>query len=101
MKPITRQLAPTGHSRSESSKLGPLFSQEFSSNFRALAFDSPKETKIIHNLIDENDKKFHWMLLHWAAYSGHVKQMRTLVKYGANCSILLNLGTKPTHPSTT
>ncbi|KAI0506443.1 ankyrin repeat-containing domain protein [Xylaria bambusicola] len=65
--------------------------------FRASAFESPKGTKIIHSLIDEKDKKFHWTPLHWAAYSGRVKEMRTLVKYGANCSILSNLGANIIH----
>ncbi|RYP13978.1 hypothetical protein DL765_006644 [Monosporascus sp. GIB2] len=65
--------------------------------FRASAFESPKGTKIIHNLMDEKDKKFHWTPLHWAAYSGRVKEMRTLVKYGANCGILSNLGANIIH----
>ncbi|KAH7310865.1 ankyrin repeat protein [Stachybotrys elegans] len=65
--------------------------------FRASAFELPKGTKIIHNLIDEKDKKFHWTPLHWAAYSGRVKEMRTLVKYGANCGILSNLGANIIH----
>lgn len=65
--------------------------------FRASAFQSPKGTKIIHNLLDEKDKKFHWTPLHWAAYSGRVKEMRTLVRYGASCSILSNLGANIIH----
>lgn len=65
--------------------------------FRASAFESPKGTKIIHHLIDEKDKKFHWTPLHWAAYSGRVKEMRTLVEHGANCGILSNLGANIIH----
>lgn len=65
--------------------------------FRASAFESPKGTKIIHNLIDEKDKKFRWTPLHWAAYSGRVKEMRTLVKNGADCSVISNLGANIIH----
>ncbi|KAL1864293.1 hypothetical protein VTK73DRAFT_5967 [Phialemonium thermophilum] len=65
--------------------------------FRASAFESPNGTKIIHNLIDEKDKKLHWTPLHWAAYTGRVEEMRTLFKYGANCSVLSNLGANIIH----
>ena len=65
--------------------------------FRASAFESSENTKIIYRLIDEKDKKFHWTPLHWAAYSGRAKEMRILVDYGADCSILSNLGANIIH----
>lgn len=65
--------------------------------FRASAFESPKGTKIICDLLDEKDKKFHWTPLHWAAYSGRAREMRTLVQYGASCGVLSNLGANIIH----
>ncbi len=65
--------------------------------FRASAFELPKGTKIIHNLIDQKDKKYHWTPLHWAASSGRVKEMHILIDNGADPVLLSNLGANIIH----
>ncbi|XXH00572.1 hypothetical protein Hte_006920 [Hypoxylon texense] len=65
--------------------------------FRASAFELPKGTKIIHNLIDQKDKKYHWTPLHWAASSGRVKEMHILIDHGADPVLLSNLGANIIH----
>lgn len=60
--------------------------------FRASAFELGKGTKVIHNLIDRKDKKYDWTPLHWAAFSGRVKEMHILMNYGADPTLLSNLG---------
>ncbi|CAG9946812.1 unnamed protein product, partial [Clonostachys rosea f. rosea IK726] len=60
--------------------------------FRASAFEQTKGTKIIHNLIDQKDKKYHWTPLHWAAFSGRVEEMGILMAHGADPILLSNLG---------
>ena len=60
--------------------------------FRASAFEQPKGSgKIIHNLLDRRDKKYHWTPLHWAASSGRVNEMKTLIEFGADPLLLSNL----------
>lgn len=74
----------------------PLFSAVLE-YFRASAFDSPRGTKIIHHLIDQKDKKYHWTPLHWAASSGRVKEMHILIDHGADPVLLSNLGANIVH----
>ncbi|KAI1748630.1 ankyrin repeat protein [Xylaria castorea] len=74
----------------------PLFSAILE-YFRASAFEQPKGTKIIHNLIDQKDKKYHWTPLHWAASSGRVKEMYILIDYSADPVLLSNLGANIIH----
>lgn len=65
--------------------------------FRASAYQQPKGTKIIHNLIDEKDKKNCWTPLHWAAAAGKVDKMKILVDYGADPFLLSNLNANILH----
>ncbi|KAI0976565.1 ankyrin [Xylaria arbuscula] len=65
--------------------------------FRASAFDLPKGTKIIYNLIDQKDKKYHWTPLHWAASSGRVQEMHILIDHGADPVLISNLGANIIH----
>ncbi|KAL7625834.1 hypothetical protein AAE478_005057 [Parahypoxylon ruwenzoriense] len=74
----------------------PLFSTIIE-YFRASAFEQPKGSKIIHNLLDRKDKKYHWTPLHWAASSGRLDEMKILVEYGADPLILSNLDANILH----
>ncbi|KAF2972708.1 hypothetical protein GQX73_g864 [Xylaria multiplex] len=65
--------------------------------FRATAFELPKGTKVIHNLIDQKDKKYHWTPLHWAALSGRVEEMHILINHGADPVLISNLGANIIH----
>lgn len=65
--------------------------------FRASAFELSQGTKIIHNLIDQKDKKYHWTPLHWAASSGRVREMHILINHGADPVLLSNLGANIIH----
>lgn len=65
--------------------------------FRASAFELPKDTKIVHNLIDQQDRKYSWTPLHWASSAGRVELMETLVDHGANPLILSNLNANILH----
>ncbi|KAI1177125.1 ankyrin [Nemania sp. FL0916] len=74
----------------------PLFA-EILEYFRASAFELPRGTKIIHNLIDQKDKKYHWTPLHWAASSGRVQEMHILIDHGADPVLISNLGANIIH----
>ncbi|KAL6717453.1 hypothetical protein ACLMJK_005368 [Lecanora helva] len=65
--------------------------------FRASAFGKPKTHKVIHNLLDKKDRKYHWTPLHWASSSGQPEKMRTLMRHGANPFILSNLDANILH----
>ncbi|KAL4793748.1 ankyrin repeat-containing domain protein [Aspergillus venezuelensis] len=47
--------------------------------------------KVIHNLTDQKDRKFHWTPLHWASATGQRAKMKTLVENGADPFIQSNL----------
>lgn len=74
----------------------PLFA-DIIEYFRASAFEQPKGSKIIHNLIDQKDRKYHWPPLHWAAFSGRLDEMRILVECGADPLLLSNLDANILH----
>lgn len=65
--------------------------------FRSAAFEKPKTEKIILNLLDQKDKKYHWTLLHWASSAGHLDKLRVLVRHGAGPFILSNLDANILH----
>ncbi|KAL8997420.1 MAG: hypothetical protein Q9169_003283 [Polycauliona sp. 2 TL-2023] len=65
--------------------------------FRSAAFEKPKTEKIIQNVLDQKDKKYHWTPLHWASSAGHSDKMRVLVKHGADPFILSNLDANILH----
>ncbi|KAL8853523.1 MAG: hypothetical protein Q9221_001682 [Calogaya cf. arnoldii] len=65
--------------------------------FRSAAFEKPKTAKIIHNLLDRKDKKYHWTPLHWASTAGHLDKMRVLVRHGADPFILSSLNANILH----
>ncbi|KAI1375398.1 ankyrin repeat protein [Hypoxylon crocopeplum] len=65
--------------------------------FRSSAFEHPDGTKVIHNLLDRKDKKYHWTPLHWAASSGRLNEMRALIEHGADPLLLSNLGANILH----
>ncbi|KAL8880712.1 MAG: hypothetical protein Q9198_001934 [Flavoplaca austrocitrina] len=65
--------------------------------FRSTAFEKPKTEKIIHNLLNQKDKKYHWTPLHLASSAGHLDKMRVLVRHGADPFILSNLDANILH----
>ncbi|KAK3324477.1 ankyrin repeat protein [Cercophora scortea] len=77
-------------------KRSPLFSQILE-YFRAAAYEMPKPHKVIHNLIDKQDKKFCWTPLHWASSAGLSAKMRVLLSHGADPFMLSNLGASILH----
>ena len=65
--------------------------------FRASACEKPKGQKIIHNLLDQKDRKYSWTPLHWASSAGRVDKMKILVDHGADPFILSNLDANILH----
>lgn len=65
--------------------------------FRASAFAKPKSHKVIHNLLDQKDRKYSWTPLHWASSAGQFEKMRILVDHGADPFILSNLDANILH----
>ena len=76
--------------KSRYKKRSPLFGDVLEV-FRASAFEKPRSTKIIHNLIDQKDKKNHWTPLHWAISAGQKDKVRILINHGADPFVLSNL----------
>lgn len=76
--------------KSRYKKRSPLFG-DILELFRASAFEKPKSTKIIHNLIDQKDKKNHWTPLHWAISAGQKDKVQVLINHGADPFVLSNL----------
>ncbi|KAL8908685.1 MAG: hypothetical protein Q9207_000653 [Kuettlingeria erythrocarpa] len=77
-------------------KRSPLY-RDIIELFRSAAFEKPKTEKVIHNLLDQKDKKYHWTPLHWASSAGHRDKMRVLVQHGADPFILSNLDASILH----
>ncbi|PGH01468.1 hypothetical protein AJ79_07906 [Helicocarpus griseus UAMH5409] len=65
--------APKGtnwsHWKLKYQKRSPLF-VSIIEQFRASAAENPDTGKVINNLIDQKDRKFHWTPLHWASATG-------------------------------
>ena len=51
----------------------------------------PRDTKIIHNLVDRKDRSLCWTPLHWACSTGRTDKIMTLIYHGADPFILSNL----------
>ena len=77
-------------------KRSPLF-RDVIEYFRASADEKPKDTKIIHNLIDQTDKSLCWTPLHWAYSKGKKDRISTLLHYGADPYVLSNLNSNILH----
>ncbi|GFF26884.1 ankyrin repeat protein [Aspergillus udagawae] len=65
--------------------------------FRASALERNSTSKVIHNLLDQKDRKFHWTPLHWAALTNRADKMRILVENGADPFIQSNLNANIIH----
>lgn len=59
--------------------------------YRASAAEIGNRSRVIHNLADQKDIKFHWTPLHWASASGQADKMKILVQNGADPFIQSNL----------
>ena len=70
-------------------KRSPLFGENIEL-LRALASGKPRAQKIIHNLLDEKDRKYCWTPLHWAISAGQEDKMKVLMDNGADPFILSN-----------
>lgn len=77
-------------------KRSPLFSQIIEL-FRASASEKPKTYKIIHNLLDQKDRKYCWTPLHWASSAGRTDKMKILMDHGADPFMLSNLDANIIH----
>ncbi|KAF7136756.1 hypothetical protein CNMCM5793_006225 [Aspergillus hiratsukae] len=65
--------------------------------FRVSALEGDSTRKVIHNLLDQKDRKFHWTPLHWAAVTNRADKMRILVEHGADPFIQSNLNANIIH----
>lgn len=77
-------------------KRSPLFGQVIEL-FRASAAENPKTYKVIHNLLDQKDRKYCWTPLHWACSAGRTDKMKILMDHGADPFILSNLDANLLH----
>lgn len=77
-------------------KRSPLYG-EIIELFRASAYGKPKTHKIIHNLLDQKDRKYCWTPLHWASSGGRVDKMKILMEHGADPFVLSNLDANIIH----
>lgn len=82
--------------KSKFRKRSPLFG-EIIELFRASASEKPKTHKIIHNLLDQKDRKYCWTPLHWASSAGRTDKMKILMIHGADPFILSNLDANIIH----
>ncbi|OAX83301.1 hypothetical protein ACJ72_02334 [Emergomyces africanus] len=92
--------APQGtnwsHWRAKYQKRSPLF-VTIIEQFRVSAAENPDTGKIIQNLVDQKDRKFHWTPLHWASATGQEDKMKILVNTGADPFIQSNLNANILH----
>ncbi|KAK2763220.1 hypothetical protein FQN54_009856 [Arachnomyces sp. PD_36] len=82
--------------KSKYQKRSPLFGRIIE-QFRASAAENPDTDKVIHNIVDQKDCKFHWTPLHWASVTGQADKMRILVRTGADPFIRSNLNANIIH----
>lgn len=77
-------------------KRSPLFGGIIE-QFRVSASEGAHARKVIHNLLDQKDRKFHWTPLHWAAATNRADTMSVLVRHGADPFIQSNLNANIIH----
>ncbi|KKY27076.1 putative ankyrin repeat protein [Phaeomoniella chlamydospora] len=77
-------------------KRSPLFLAVIE-QFRVSAIETPNTQKVIHNLLDQKDRKFHWTPLHWASSMGRADKMKILIDAGADPFITSNLDANIVH----
>ena len=53
--------------------------------------------KVIHDLLNQKDRKYCWTPLHWASSSGRTDKMKVLMDHGADPFILSNLDANILH----
>ena len=82
--------------KSRFQKRSPLYGSIIE-QFRASSLEGPNVRKVIHNLLDQKDRKFHWTPLHWAAATNRADKMRVLVQHGADPFIQSNLNANIIH----
>lgn len=82
--------------KSKYRKSSPLYG-EIIELFRASAYGQPKTFKVIHNLLDQKDRKYCWTPLHWATSAGLIDKMKVLMDHGADPFILSNLDANILH----
>lgn len=78
--------------KSRYKRRSPLF-QDIIAQFAESAQQAaqPRTHKVMHNLFDQKDRKFHWTPLHWASATGKADKMRILVESGADPFIQSNI----------
>lgn len=59
--------------------------------YQVSAAETGNTSRVIHNLTDQKDRKFHWTPLHWASVTDQAQKMRILVQNGADPFIQSNL----------
>ena len=74
----------------------PLYAQIIGLS-QASVYEQPKTRKVIHNLLDQKDRKYCWTPLHWASSAGQTDKMKILVDHGADPFILSNLDANILH----
>ncbi|EER38664.1 ankyrin repeat protein [Histoplasma capsulatum H143] len=84
------------HWKAKYQKRSPLF-VTIIEQFRVSAAENPDTGKIIQNLVDQKDRKFHWTPLHWASATGQADKMKILVNTGADPFIKSNLNANILH----
>lgn len=82
--------------KSKYRKRSPLYG-EIIELFRGSAANKSKTHKVIHNLLDQKDRKYCWTPLHWASSAGRVDKMKILMDHGADPFILSNLDANIIH----
>lgn len=82
--------------KSKYRKRSPLYG-EIIELFRGSAANKSKTHKVIHNLLDQKDRKYCWTPLHWASSAGRVDKMKILMDHGADPFILSSLDANIIH----
>lgn len=92
--------APAGtnwvHWKAKYQKRSPLY-LTIIEQFQATAVENSDARKVIHNFVDQKDRKFHWTPLHWASATGQADKMKILIHTGADPFIQSNLNANIIH----